>query len=216
MAAHDATTKRSPRDRRATEAHLLAAALRLFERDGVLAGLNLQEVAVEAGVNRGLIYQYFGSRRGLLRAALAGMRWDRSPVFHEHRALPFSQRRRLVFEESLRNSTYLKVEALLALDNDPDIRPFPMLAQTLVDLDRDKATGELHPDADGVVMHVLTAATYLGYAVFHEAFARDTGIPAKELDRRAIAVFSRMVEGITTRGMVPCCQVGGRPDTGTP
>ena len=43
------------------------ASLDGIERDGVLAGLNLQEVADEAGVNRGLVYRYFGSRRELLR-----------------------------------------------------------------------------------------------------------------------------------------------------
>src|SRR5215475_1197825 len=48
---------RSPRppDRAATEAALQKAALSLVERNGVLAGLNLREVAEEAGVNRGLV-----------------------------------------------------------------------------------------------------------------------------------------------------------------
>jgi len=57
-------------DRAATEAALERAALELLARNGVLAGLNLREVAAEAGVNRGLVYHYFGSRRDLLRAAL--------------------------------------------------------------------------------------------------------------------------------------------------
>jgi len=39
-----------------------------LNRDGVLAGLNLREVAAEAGINRGLGHHYFGSRRDLLRA----------------------------------------------------------------------------------------------------------------------------------------------------
>ena len=34
----------------------------LIRRNGVLAGLNLREVADRAGVNRGNIYHYFGSR----------------------------------------------------------------------------------------------------------------------------------------------------------
>src|SRR4051812_47457639 len=57
-------------DREGTEAALLDAALELIERDGILAGLNMQETADAAGVNRGLIHHYFGSRRALLRAAL--------------------------------------------------------------------------------------------------------------------------------------------------
>jgi AcrR family transcriptional regulator len=43
------------------------AARELLERDGVLGGLNLREVADHAGVNRGLVYHCFGSRRDLLR-----------------------------------------------------------------------------------------------------------------------------------------------------
>ncbi|MBP9053131.1 MAG: TetR family transcriptional regulator, partial [Ilumatobacteraceae bacterium] len=47
-----------PADRDATERDLEDAALRLVDRDGVLAGLNLREVADAAGVNRGLVYHY--------------------------------------------------------------------------------------------------------------------------------------------------------------
>ncbi|HAM48545.1 MAG TPA: TetR family transcriptional regulator, partial [Alphaproteobacteria bacterium] len=62
MSGKDATdTKRPAVDRGASEAALEAAALRLLRRHGVLAGLNLREVADEAGVNRGLVYHYFGS-----------------------------------------------------------------------------------------------------------------------------------------------------------
>ena len=55
------TRPRTP-NRPATEAALQTAALDLLERNGVLAGLNLREVADEAGVNRGLVYHYFGTR----------------------------------------------------------------------------------------------------------------------------------------------------------
>ena len=64
------TPPRTP-NRPATEAALQRAALDLLGRNGVLAGLNLREVADEAGVNRGLVYHYFGSRRDLLRARAA-------------------------------------------------------------------------------------------------------------------------------------------------
>ena len=50
---------------------LLDAALDQLERRGVLAGLNLREVASDVGVTPANIYHYFGSRQGLLRAALA-------------------------------------------------------------------------------------------------------------------------------------------------
>jgi AcrR family transcriptional regulator len=67
-------------NRVATESALQKAALLLLERNGVLAGLNLRQVADEAGVNRGLVYHYFGSRRDLLRAALRSDVRERSSM----------------------------------------------------------------------------------------------------------------------------------------
>ena len=53
------------------------AALDLLTERGVLAGLNLREVADRVGVTPANIYHLFGSRQGLLRAALdAGARAD--------------------------------------------------------------------------------------------------------------------------------------------
>ena len=46
------------------------AALDLLTERGVLAGLNLREVADRVGVTPANIYHLFGSRQGLLRAAL--------------------------------------------------------------------------------------------------------------------------------------------------
>ena len=62
---------RTKRSRAETERRLIDVALDLILHNGVLAGLNLREVADGAGVNRGNIYHYFGSRRELLRAAIA-------------------------------------------------------------------------------------------------------------------------------------------------
>ena len=58
------------RNREETERRLIDVALDLIRKNGVLAGLNLKEVAEGAGVNRGNIYRYFGSRQELLRAAI--------------------------------------------------------------------------------------------------------------------------------------------------
>ncbi|MCP4004306.1 MAG: helix-turn-helix transcriptional regulator, partial [bacterium] len=64
------TKAKTKQNRADTERRLIDAALDLIRRNGVLAGLNLREVADGAGVNRGNIYHYFGSRRELLRAAI--------------------------------------------------------------------------------------------------------------------------------------------------
>ena len=64
---------KKPKQRRSradTEQKLIDVALELIRNKGVLAGLNLREVADGAGVNRGNIYHYFGSRQELLRSAI--------------------------------------------------------------------------------------------------------------------------------------------------
>lgn len=188
---------RRRRDPAATKANLLAAALKLLERDGVLAGLNLNEVAAESGVNRGQIYQYFGSRRALLRAALGDMteRWHEAQVFHEDRSLPFARRRLKVFQEALKNTTFIQLEALLALDGDEQLSLFPWLADSRRDLARDKSTGALAPEVDEVVAHAATATIYLGYSVFRQVLARDLGLEVDELDRRMVPIVAAMIKG---------------------
>ena len=64
-------SEKATRNRAETEQRLIDVAIDLIRQNGVLAGLNLREVADGAGVNRGNIYHYFGSRRELLRAAIA-------------------------------------------------------------------------------------------------------------------------------------------------
>jgi AcrR family transcriptional regulator len=55
------------RDREATRARILAAVERLIVRDGVAAA-RVNAIAAEAGVDKVLIYRYFGGRDELLRA----------------------------------------------------------------------------------------------------------------------------------------------------
>jgi len=55
------------RDREATRDRILAAAERLIARDGVAAA-RVNAIAAEAGVDKVLIYRYFGGRDELLRA----------------------------------------------------------------------------------------------------------------------------------------------------
>jgi AcrR family transcriptional regulator len=55
------------RDREATQARFVAAALRVLARDGASA-LGINTIAAEAGADKKLIYRYFGGLDGLLRA----------------------------------------------------------------------------------------------------------------------------------------------------
>lgn len=192
----DAPARRRRRSREQTESELLDAALRLMERDGVLAGINLREVAKEARVNHGQIYQYFGSRQALLRAAISRLLRENYPDPARHWKLPFTERRRATWRWALRQAPMLKLQALLALDGDPELVVFPAIDRTRRSLERDLRDGDLPAGADAEVAHAMTVATHLGYCVFREAMARDLGITPTELDRRAAAVYDDMLAGL--------------------
>jgi AcrR family transcriptional regulator len=196
---HDTAQGRRARDRARTEADLLEATFELLERDGIFAGLNLREVAARAGVNRGQIYQYFGDRRSLLRAAVAdrARRW--AAHAKDHWAAPFVERRRAMFRSELSNPRVTSIEALLAVDADPDFRVMPEIERTRAALERDVQAGDLPADADTLAMHAFTVAACKGYVVFREVIARDAGLPVKELDTRVSAVYDAVLAAMAAR-----------------
>ena len=106
---------------------LLDAALAQLERKGVLAGLNLREVADAVGVTPANIYHYFGSRQGLLRAALAREMGRLELPLAAVAGASFVERRVRMFD-AITSTPTLALTALLALDDDPDYEPMPFLA----------------------------------------------------------------------------------------
>ncbi|UGT42583.1 TetR/AcrR family transcriptional regulator [Nocardia yamanashiensis] len=188
---------RKKRDRARTESDLFDAVERLLERDGVLAGLNLNEVAAEANVNRGQIYQLFGSRQELLRAALAQRLSGLAAQFPGHWDVPFAERRRRLLQAAL-SGKWMAFMAMLALDGDEQLSIFDQPAEMDAALQRDKAYGALPPDVDAAALHVLTAATVAGYVIFREVVARDVGLPVAELDQRVSTAFDYLLDRITS------------------
>jgi len=69
---------RAARELPPTAAKLLAAARRILVRKGY-AGLTMQAVEKEAGINRALVHYYFGSKAGLLEALVDSLFED--PAF---------------------------------------------------------------------------------------------------------------------------------------
>lgn len=185
-------------DRAATERLLAEAALRLLARDGVLAGLNLREVAEEARVNRGLIYHYFGSRQALLRAAVATVVQESDQSMGDVRALPFAARRAAMFRVMADHPRFANLQALLVLDGDEEVHVFPRLDQSLAELERDRSEGALPNDADAVALHVLTASAIIGYALMRSAFARDLGVDPGDLDDRTAAALEDLLSRLAS------------------
>lgn len=197
------------RDRTASEARILAAAWELFEEGRPLAGINLQAVADRAGVNRSLVYQYFGDRDGLVRAALADRVAKAAGLYAESRAMPFPERRKRIFEMSLVDPRASQILVQLVLAGDEEVRIFPLLEATQAALERDRAEGVLPAKADAVVMHAMTVICHLGYMAVRTRVAAELSIPLDELDRRAGAVFGDMVDGLIER---TSARLSGRDD----
>ena len=168
------------------------AALDQLQEHGVLGGLNLRQIADRVGVTPANIYHYFGSGRGLLRAALTRESRRLSAPVEVAAELPFTERRLAMFDEILR-SPDLRLGALLALDDDPDYQPLPFAASTFDRYQAQVEAGDLPPELDLVAAHLVPLATSIGVAIFREAAARQLGLEVDELTRRARHTLEVMV-----------------------
>lgn len=197
----ESTDQKRPRKRREraeTDRLVYEAVRAMLVRDGVFAGFTLQNLADEAGVNRVQLYQNFGSKQGVLRAAILDTLDQSRPTRDAVRNLPFVERRLHVFEHFLANPDVIQLEALLAQDGDEELVIFPDLEVSRRDYERDIERGHLPADADPLAMHFLTAATYMGYCIFRDTMVRDSGLDPKELDTRILKAFSRMLEALAS------------------
>src|SRR5205823_3530853 len=167
-------TRSRPMDRARTEQALEDAALALLEREGVLSGLNLQKVADEAGVNRGLVYHYFGSRRDLLRKALRRNAQAWGANIGPFLELSPCDRARMFLRAMIQYPRTAKLVLLLAIDGD---RTFRMVdARATVDAgDVPHGGGELPSDVDEGALFTILASFVFAYAVRRTAFARGFG-----------------------------------------
>ncbi len=186
--------------RAATEAALEDAAMALLARDGVLAGLNLREVAEEAGVNRGLVYHYFGSRGKLLRRALR-RRGERSlqQLRHVDRTHLVAGQLRLL-QVLIGDPETVKLRTLLLIDGTERMRMMPLRDHTQ-SLLRDAVTsGELDSNLDVRAVHSFLVTSVYGYVLYREAFAAELGVELGDLDGQFTVVFERALRSLQPPG----------------
>lgn len=183
----ESTTKKK-RSRAATEQRLIDVALELIRKNGVLAGLNLREVAEGAGVNRGNIYHYFGSRQELLRTAI-NRRFDAvvDSIVASKLNVPFVERRStMIRAKNTINDSQLR--ALMVLDGDDSVDPMPQYEAAISHLRQDVIDGDIHRDHDLEALHATLSALSRGYRIFRIPIAKRMGISAKELDSRVTGI----------------------------
>jgi len=180
------------RGRAETEQRLIDVALEVIRRQGVLAGLNLREVAAGAGVNRGNIYHYFGSRQELLRSAINRQfdqivesitRTERTARFVSRRVKNFLKHNRGTANDS-------QLRALLVLDGDTDVDPIPMYETSLSQLRQDVIDGDIDQGHDLEALQVAMSAFSRGYRIFRSPYAKRVGVSPKELDQRVSKILT--------------------------
>ena len=180
-------------DSELTAQTLERAALDLLERDGVLGGLNLREVADHAGVNRGLVYHYFGSRRDLLRSALRRNVRERILAMRvQDRPSRFGARVRRSLKAGTRYASSFRLAVLLLLDGDAQLRLMPDLPRTQDLLRQDQEAGLIDGDVDLVALHAALQSLTLGYVLSRSRLAKEFGVGVRELDDRFIALAERL------------------------
>ena len=188
-----ATSRPRTPNRPATEAALQAAALDLLARNGVLAGLNLREVADEAGVNRGLVYHYFGTRRDLLRAALRRDVEQRLADFAPGRELALPERYERFLSTAVAHRQAIVLGLLLVLDGDKSVRMVPDPEGVCDRLARDVEEGHLPSDVDPVGVHATFAALVYGYTALRERLADEMGVGVERLDGDVAEAIARLL-----------------------
>lgn len=211
------------RDRARTECRMLDVSEAILERDGVLAGVNLAEVAEAVGVNRSLIYQYFGSRQELLRRALQ-RRLDAATTSHypsdqPHRH-PLLDVEDPPYRRAINDPLHIRLLALMHLDGEREVKSLPRLPQSLELLEHVQSDGELPPDLDLLALHISLVSLYYGYGLFREKFAEEAGVAIEKLDKRMVDFYGRIVMAIKHSAAAPAkpatARAGGTRKPATP
>lgn len=194
-----------PRDAEKTRAGILKAARDAFCEHG-LNGSRVDAIAARAGVNKQLLYYYFGNKEALYSAVLLDAyqeirRGERElslsqydPVEAVDRMVRFTFRHylanpwfpRLLAVENLHNARFLKqIKDIPALHS-------PLVAELRTILTRGRAAGVFRSDVDPVQLYISIAA--LGYfyvsnmKTLSVIFARDLASVAMVQDRETHAV----------------------------
>lgn len=187
---------RTKRSRAETERRLIDVALDLILHNGVLGGLNLREVADGAGVNRGNIYHYFGSRRELLRAAIT-RRFEAvaESLAADRRGASFVERRLRAFQvtDTIHDS---RLRALLVIDGDDTVDPMPRYEEALSSLRQDVIDGNIDRSHDLEALQVALSALLRGYRIFRKQYAKRIGTGARDLDQRVAEIARTWLEAM--------------------
>jgi AcrR family transcriptional regulator len=188
-----------------TRDRILNVALQEFSRHG-LSGARIDAIAAESGINKGMIYYYFGSKEDLYVAALEEsyhrFRQIESEVQPEHLA-PLAALRRLVgasFDFHAAHPEFIRMVMSENINQGEYIRKIPALREinrsaitVLEDLcRRGVAEGVFRADVDPIDLHMsISALSFYNVSnrhTFSFIFDRDLGAAEVHAARREVVV----------------------------
>ncbi|MCE3554640.1 TetR/AcrR family transcriptional regulator [Pseudonocardia sp. RS11V-5] len=190
---------RPAQSRAATEQLLVDAAVDLLRERGVLAGMNLREIADRAEVHRALVYHYFGSRQELLRAAakreIARPR-DEVPGEED---MGTAEWLTTSLDASLRYREAIRLIVMLVLDHDHTVRTLTTRRAMMSRLDPEPGAREPAVD-DPAALYAVYASMSYGFGLLSERFAAELGLDPDDLERRFLDLASRMFDAVARDG----------------
>jgi AcrR family transcriptional regulator len=188
-----------------TRDRILNVALQEFSRHG-LSGARIDAIAAESGINKGMIYYYFGSKEDLYVAALEEsyhrFRQIESEIQPEHLA-PLDALRRLVgasFDFHAAHPEFIRMVMSENINQGEYIRKIPALREinrsaitVLEDLcRRGVAEGVFRADVDPIDLHMsISALSFYNVSnrhTFSFIFDRDLGAAEVHAARREVVV----------------------------
>jgi AcrR family transcriptional regulator len=168
------------RDREATKAKLLEAALTEFATHGI-AGARVDRIAAEAGCNKAMIYAYFGSKEGLfdevLKIQLARV-IEAVPITPDD--LPGYAGR--LFDTYQRQPELLRLAGYHRLENG-----FEAINKAEADAHAEKTAAVAEAQRDGLLPTDFEAEELLALVVHMSTLAFSTPVATRELVVRSVA-----------------------------
>jgi AcrR family transcriptional regulator len=171
-----------------TRAALITALIALLDAKSA-AAISVREVAARAGVNHGLVHRYFGSKAGLVAAAVQAMSAELhagDPALAGMSAATFATLRK--------NPAIARLVARTCLDGPRDLLalaspPRERLEEIVAPIRAALARSPLAAHIDPYVINALASAAFLGWFAFKPLLEKGFGLP-KRADNQVAALLS--------------------------
>ncbi|MCW4353567.1 TetR/AcrR family transcriptional regulator [Hoyosella sp. YIM 151337] len=167
------------------------AAAAVVLREGPLQGFSIRKIAEAAGVNRGLVYHYFGTGRSLISEAL-NQYVDSNLVPSLVPQTTVAALTTQMLKAAAGRHDAFRALALLLLDGQPPGALLFSAGAIQRTFEREQQLGRLRADFDPAALYALLVALMVGYALLRRRLAAECKVSPAELDARIQDLAARI------------------------